>query len=232
MVAGFGEVLVGSELAQTLVGSDVIVGVLPLLQGLVKWGNLQVAVVKFVELLGMGALSSLHRAIKLGASGRQNEEVDTALEACCLEFGLELGTAVDLDSSYGKGHTGDHGVEETGCGGGPGLRVDFDHIPAGDRIPGGEVLENHSKEGAHVQGIKLHQSPGFLCGIFPGLAHSVGALQLSPASGYAIERRLFEDSLSLEASKDATHHGCGYLVTLSVQEHYQLILAPPWELLP
>jgi hypothetical protein len=93
------------------------------------------------------------------------------------------------------------------------------------------VLEYHSREGSHVQGIKLHQSPGFLCGIFLGLAHSVGALQLSPAGGYAIERRLFEDSLPLEASKDATHHGCGYLVTLSVQEHYQLILAPPWELL-
>ena len=38
MVAGFGQVLIGSELAQSLVGADVIVGVLPLLQGLVEGG--------------------------------------------------------------------------------------------------------------------------------------------------------------------------------------------------
>ena len=39
-----------------------------------------------------------------------------------------------------------------GCSGGLGLRMGFNHIPAGNRIPGGEVLENHSWEGAHVQG--------------------------------------------------------------------------------
>ena len=104
MVAGSGQVLVGSEVAESLVGSDVIVGVFPLLQGLVEWGNLQVAVVEFVELLGMGALGSLHRAVELGASGRQNKEAYTALEASCLELGLELGAAVDLDGFYGKGH--------------------------------------------------------------------------------------------------------------------------------
>ena len=148
MVAGSCQVLVGSEVAQSLVGSDVIVDVLPLLQGLVEWGNIEVAVVGFMEFLHMGSVGSFHRTIKLGASGRQNEEVDTALEACCLEFGLELGAAVDLDGSYGKGHAGDDGVEEMGCSGGLGLGVGFNHIPAGDRIPGGEVLEYHSWEGA------------------------------------------------------------------------------------
>ena len=52
-----GKELVGCEVVQGLVRADVVVDVLPLQQGLVEGGDLQVAIVDLIELLRVSALT-------------------------------------------------------------------------------------------------------------------------------------------------------------------------------
>ena len=44
------------------------------------------------------------------------------------------------------------------------------YVPAGDHVPGSEVLEDNPWEWPNVQGVHLHQVPGFLHLIPLGLA--------------------------------------------------------------
>ena len=60
------QILEGSQIPQRLVGPNVVVDSLPLLERLVQRNDLQVVRVDFIELLGMGPLGPLHMAIELG----------------------------------------------------------------------------------------------------------------------------------------------------------------------
>jgi hypothetical protein len=64
-----GEELAGCEIAQGLVGADLVIGMLPILKGPAKGGDLQVAVIDFIEFLRVGTLSSFHTPIQLGGAG-------------------------------------------------------------------------------------------------------------------------------------------------------------------
>ena len=67
------QVLVWGQVTQGLVRTDVIVDLFPSPQGLIQGHDLEVAIKEFVELLGMGALGSLHMTIELGRPWRQHE---------------------------------------------------------------------------------------------------------------------------------------------------------------
>ena len=58
--------------------------------------------------------------------------------------------------------------------GGRGPGVGLHHVPAGDHVPGSEVLEHNAGDRSHVQGVQLDQVPGLLYRVTLGLAHSVG----------------------------------------------------------
>jgi hypothetical protein len=56
-----------------LVGSDVVVDVLPLGKRRAQGGQAGLGVGDLVELLGVGAVGSLDRSVELGRAGRQDE---------------------------------------------------------------------------------------------------------------------------------------------------------------
>ena len=75
-----------------------IVAVLPGQQCGLRRGQVQVAVVAFPELLGMGTVGPFYTAVELGTAGWQHEQVDAVRLAGRLKAGHELAAAVDLDS--------------------------------------------------------------------------------------------------------------------------------------
>jgi len=88
----------------------------------------------------MGSMSSFHQAIEFRGSGWQDEETDAPLLTGFLKMGLKLGATVYLDGSYRERHASKKGVQKAlGCGS-RSSGVYLQHIPAGDYIPGGEVL--------------------------------------------------------------------------------------------
>src|SRR6185437_11801684 len=103
-----------------------------------------------MELLGMGAVGALDVAVELGRAGRKDEEAEAELLAGLLEVGGKLAAAIDLHGPDGEGHAGLEGGEELGGGGGGGAGADFEHVPAGDDIAGGELLEHEAREGTEV----------------------------------------------------------------------------------
>jgi len=82
---------------QGLVRADGVVDALPVAQGLTGAGQIQVSIVAFPELLGMGLLGPFDVAIELRRAGRQDEEADTCLPTGFLEVGHELRAAVHLN---------------------------------------------------------------------------------------------------------------------------------------
>ena len=60
-----GDELVGSEVAQGLVGSDSVVGSFPSLELPVQGGQVQGEICNFIELFGMDALGPFHTAVEL-----------------------------------------------------------------------------------------------------------------------------------------------------------------------
>ena len=162
------------EVAGGLVGARGVVDTLPSQQLPIQGSHLQGEVVDLIELLGMGALSPLHTTVELGGAGWEHEEPDTLLPAGFLETRLELRAPVHPDGVYWERHPVQYSIQESRgrVRGSPG--VGLHHVPAGDHVSGGEVLQHHAGEWPHVQSVHLDQVPGFLYTIPFGLAYRVG----------------------------------------------------------
>ena len=120
------KILEWSESVQGLV-ANCIVDMLPGQEGLPQGGDLEIAIVDLVELLGVGTLGPLHMAVELGGAGWQDEEPYAQLLAGLLEISLELGGPIHLDGLEGKRQALAEGVEETGRQGRGRIRI---------RVPG------------------------------------------------------------------------------------------------
>jgi hypothetical protein len=89
-------------------------------------------------------MGSLHQAIEFRGSGWQNKETDAPFLAGLLKSGLKLRATIYLDGSYRERHASEEGVQEAlGCGS-RSSGVYLQHIPTGDHIPGGKMLEYDS----------------------------------------------------------------------------------------
>src|SRR5829696_8397579 len=82
-----GEVLGGGAVAQGLVRPDVIVVLLPRPQGRLQRGQFEIAVIELPELGAVGAVHSLHMAIELRRTWRQDEEGNRPFLTGRLELG-------------------------------------------------------------------------------------------------------------------------------------------------
>ena len=90
------EELLGSQVAEGLVRADGVIDFFPLPQFAVEGVEVQGIGMDLIELLGVGAVDALDRAIEFGGAGRQDEQQQSALLAGLLELGGELAAAVDL----------------------------------------------------------------------------------------------------------------------------------------
>jgi hypothetical protein len=81
--------LLGSEVAESLVGADGVVSSLPVEQFLVELGDRERAGGDLIELLGRSAVGALDAAVQFGGARGQDEEADAALLASLFEDGGE-----------------------------------------------------------------------------------------------------------------------------------------------
>jgi hypothetical protein len=52
--------------------------------------------------------------------------------------------------------------------------VSLDHVPARDRVAGGELFEHHSGNRTDIEGIDLHQIAGLRNSVLLGFADGIG----------------------------------------------------------
>src|SRR6266849_2703932 len=100
------EEFIRSEIAHSLVGTDVVVGVLPGAQEPPMYGDDLGDLCDVIELFPVRAMGAFDVAIELGTARWQDEEVDALGSAGLFEGGLELAAAVDLDGPHGEAETG------------------------------------------------------------------------------------------------------------------------------
>jgi len=185
-----------------------VVDPLPLSQLAVEFLHLQRAGRDLIKLLGVSPLGALDRAVELGRSRWQNEQAQAALLAGLLEVGSELGTAIHLQSTDGKGHAVQQGFQELGSGRGGGPRVGLDDVPARDHIAGGELLEDYARQGTRIKSIDLDEvsRPGnrVLLGFADGVRAGAQGATVHAAAG-----RLPQTAMAFQLAHDAAHHGSG-----------------------
>jgi len=68
--------------------------------------------------------------------------------------------------------------------------MDLCHIPSGDDITSGEVLEYYSRQRSNIQGIHLDQVPRGFNLIVLRLSNGIGSLKPSPGDSHMIPHRL------------------------------------------
>ena len=122
-------------------------------EGGTNCGQFQISIVALPELLRVGPLSPLDMAVELGGAWWEDEELQVTALAGDLKLAHELGAAVDLNGADGEGRALLDGGKEVGGGAGSGYRVDFNHVPAGYDIAGGEMLQDDTRQRSQVQGI-------------------------------------------------------------------------------
>lgn len=163
------------QTVQRLMWPHSVVDLLPFLQRAPQSDGVQLSVVELVEFLGMRPVGPLYMAVQLWAPGRQYKELDSALPAGQFEASFEFRAAIYLDSPYAEGHAFHQVIKETGGRGGGGSGEDPQDIPAGDHVPGGEVLQDYARERTDIHGVQLHQIAGMASLVFSGLSNGIGA---------------------------------------------------------
>ncbi len=104
-----------SEVAQRLMRTHAVVGLLPLAQLPVERGHVPSLDRHFVELLVVGAMGPLHVSVQFGRAPRQHEQRNLALLAGQLELGRELTPAIHLQGGDTERHALQQRIEEP-CG--------------------------------------------------------------------------------------------------------------------
>ena len=220
------------EVAEGLVGAHGVVDTLPSQQIPIQGSHLQGEVVDLIELLGMGALSPLHTTVELGGAGWEHEEPDTLLPAGFLETRLELRAPIHLDGVYWERPPVQYSIQESRgrVRGSPG--VGLHHVPAGDHVSGGEVLQHHAGEWPHVQSVHPDQVPGFLYTIPFGLAYRVGTTPQPFAGGDGAAQGLPEHPTGFQGAQYPSYHRGGHLPASIPYPYHQLVFPPAGVLLP
>ncbi len=132
-----------------------------------------------VELLAEGPLQAFDAPSELWRAWEQEEEFERMRLAVHLELGLELAAAINLQGLDGKGQPVQHLLQALGGGCRHCAHPDLGRPRATGRINQGEVFEDPTGDGTHVQGhpqagTRLDQITGQHDGIVLGLAHGVG----------------------------------------------------------
>jgi len=151
------QVLGGGEVAEGLVGTDGVVDGLPVAEGGLERGEARLGVGELVELLGVGPVGPLDRAVELGAPGRQDEEADAPGGTRLLELGHELRAVVDADGPDLEGHPRRQGIEDLRRCRGRGSAAGLHDVPAAGPVPGGELLQDEGRELADIERVELDE---------------------------------------------------------------------------
>jgi len=150
------EELQGCEIAERLVGPDGVVDAFPLSELSVERLNGPGALGHLIELLGMGPLRPLDRAIELGAFRGQHEQADPAALALRFKGREEFGAPIHLDGPDGEGHARLHAIQKLHGEGGGGPAMGLQDIPARDHVAGGELFEEDPGHGPEIEGVELN----------------------------------------------------------------------------
>lgn len=220
------EELEGSEITEGLVRAHGVVGLFPVLEFSIEFGDGKRKGGDLIELLGMSAVGAFDPDVEFGGAGRQDRELDAALQASLLEDGGELSSAIDLQRPQGKRQTTLKGIEEQLGGRGGGPAVDFDHVPARDRIARGELLQHHAGRGPQVHGVELNQVPGPFHRIIFGLAQRPRAVLSPPPPLHPEHSGLSQHSPLAKRGQNPSHHRDRHRPALPLQQHRQFVLAP------
>jgi len=157
--------------------------------------------------------------------------MQSALLTGLLELGGKLRAPIDLQSADGEGHAELQGVEELVGGLGGGAGVGLNHIPARVHVAGGELLEDHTRQRAHVAGIDFDQIARARHGVLLGFADGIGSgAESAAAAGDAAAGRLDQPALPFQLAENAAHHGDRNRRLLAVEQNRQLVFAPAGEL--
>src|SRR3990172_6576158 len=172
-----GEVLGRGEVAERLVRPDRVVGGLPRPQLGLERAEIGLGVGDLVELLGVGPVGALDRAVELGAARRQDEEGDAPRLAVRLELGHELAAAVDADRPDREGHPRREGIEDADRARRRGPPPELEDVPARHDVAGGELLERiPPRERADVERVELDEVAQTDDRPAGRLAHGIGAV--------------------------------------------------------
>ncbi len=137
------KILFRSHAVQGVMRSNGVVDTLPCQVRLVQGADLEISVVEFVELLGMGPLSPLCVSVELGRAVRQYEQSDPHLLTRHLELRLELAAPVHSHCLYGEGEPLPHRFKELGWQGYGGPAVYLHNGAPGHHVSSGEVFQCH-----------------------------------------------------------------------------------------
>jgi len=124
-------------ISEGLGGTDVVIGLVPLLQLTIVAFQQDLDVFHLIKLLRMRPVRSLDVTLQLGGSRRNHEQADPLLPTSLLEVFLELRSSVDLDHPDRKRELLFHVFQE-------GLAVLLVALPAGQVVgpeagPAGEI---------------------------------------------------------------------------------------------
>jgi len=111
----------------------------------------------FVELLGVGALSALHRPVELGAFRGQHQYANAQLLAGRFKLCTERGSTVHLESTDGERHPVLHDLQELARQLSGRSVMGLQHIPTGHHIPSGTSLEGDGGQEPHIEGVQLDE---------------------------------------------------------------------------
>jgi hypothetical protein len=107
-------------------------------------------------------LGALDCAVELGRAGRQDKQLQAARLASVFKGGGEFAAAVDLQGVHGEGQAVEERLEELRGDPRGGPAVGLDPVPARDHVARGELLDDHARHRAHLQGVDLDQIAGLL----------------------------------------------------------------------
>jgi hypothetical protein len=164
----------GSQIAESGMGTNGVVGSFPLAEFLIKFSHgLRFFFEEMVELVVVGFVASFDEAVLFGAM-RVGEEVGERVGAGLIEEAEEFGAVVGVEVLEFEGEGGFNLGEEAfgGLGGGGGIGAQ--HAEAGAGVDRGELVDFGAVGEAEVFGIELEEGAG--SGLVEGLG---GALTLA-----------------------------------------------------
>jgi hypothetical protein len=187
------EELGGSQEAESFMGTNGVVDMLLGQEAGIDFWDLPGTIRgDFVELFEVGLVGTFYAAVELGGVRREKVERDAEFLAGFLKEGFELGTAIHLNSPDREGHSVQDRLEEQARCCGRGASMNFEHIPLGDHISGGEVLELYLGQRLDVQGVDLHQVPWAGWEVVLRLSPCVGPWPQPLANRYPLPRWVVE----------------------------------------
>src|SRR3990172_3258343 len=222
-----GEVLGRGEVAERLVRPDRVVGGLPRPQLGLERAEIGLGVGDLVELLGVGPVGALDRAVELGAARRQDEEGDAPRLAVRLELGHELAAAVDADRPDREGHPRREGIEDADRARRRGPPPELEDVPARHDVAGGELFERTPpRERADVERVELDEVARTDDRPAGRLAHGIGAVPAPLPGADPPAARFAQLTGPAQAGEDPPDQRARQRQAVTVEQDDELVLAP------